>query len=173
MKFHSVGSVIGKKWEKSTPSSGPKMPSSTSAMAMGAPCVGSITTMAGFLSTCSSPTTKTQQIYIPLPKQALKFTHPCPDAFSPDPYRHVCITDACIVMLVFTEYSQPTFTIITWSLNGRYRPCSSACFMLLSKVTFYHGSTRGKRRWRMTMRTTTFTGPLSQHEGKVAVVIWK
>ncbi|GJN25874.1 hypothetical protein PR202_gb13760 [Eleusine coracana subsp. coracana] len=56
--------------------------------------------------------------YIPLPKQALKSKRPCPDAFSPDPYRHVCITDAGIVKLVciFTKYFQPTFTIITWSL---------------------------------------------------------
>ncbi|KAK3120739.1 hypothetical protein QOZ80_9AG0693080 [Eleusine coracana subsp. coracana] len=83
----------------------------------------------------------TQQLlrYIPLPKQALKSRHPCPDAFSPDPYQHVCITDDGIIKLVciFTKYAQLTFTIITWSLDIHKGNWIKDCGTIMRDAEFF------------------------------------
>ncbi|KAK3139404.1 hypothetical protein QOZ80_5AG0382670 [Eleusine coracana subsp. coracana] len=77
--------------------------------------------------------------YIPLPKQALKSRRPYPDAFSPDPYRYACITDDGIVKLVciFTENAQPTFTIITWSLDIRKGNWIKDCGTIMRDSEFF------------------------------------
>ncbi|TVU23334.1 hypothetical protein EJB05_25691, partial [Eragrostis curvula] len=66
---------------------------------------------------------KQQLRYIPLPRQALRSRRYYMDADSPDPFRHVSVTDAGIVKLVciFTidPSSSNNFTIITWSFDIR------------------------------------------------------
>ncbi|KAL6639248.1 hypothetical protein ACP70R_022978 [Stipagrostis hirtigluma subsp. patula] len=56
--------------------------------------------------------------YIPLPSEALQWGRVYIDAFSTDPFRCVCVTDADIIKLVciITDDSPSAFTITTWTL---------------------------------------------------------
>ncbi|TVU23307.1 hypothetical protein EJB05_25663, partial [Eragrostis curvula] len=78
--------------------------------------------------------------YIPLPRQALRSRRYYIDADSPDPFRHVSVTDAGIVKLVciFTkDASSSNFTIITWSFDIRNGNWTKDCGNTVEGVEFF------------------------------------
>ncbi|TVT97769.1 hypothetical protein EJB05_56953, partial [Eragrostis curvula] len=88
-----------------------------------------------------SDNTDHQQLrYIPLPKQALRSRRYYIDADSPDPFRHVSVTDAGIVKLVciFTKHSSlSNFTIITWSFDIRKGTWIQDCGNTVEDAEFF------------------------------------
>ncbi|TVU23409.1 hypothetical protein EJB05_25773, partial [Eragrostis curvula] len=89
-----------------------------------------------------SDTDQQQQLrYIPLPKQALRSRRYYIDGDSPDPFRHVSVTDASIVKLActFTKHSSSSnnFTIITWSFDIRKGSWTKDCGNTVEDAEFF------------------------------------
>ncbi|TVU23332.1 hypothetical protein EJB05_25689, partial [Eragrostis curvula] len=98
---------------------------------------------------------KQQLRYIPLPRQALRSRRYYIDADSPDPFRHVSVTDAGIVKLVciFTkDPSSSNFTVITWSFDIRKGTWTKDCGNTVDDAEFFgmFDAARSRRLPRVT-----------------------